>query len=246
MSPIDRREFIKYCVLAGGGLLTTQGLLRGQSASSPIIHIVKKGDNLSLLARRYSTTVHAIKLANNLNSDLIRIGQKLVIPSSSGHSYIDNVIRQTNALTVTPGRWQWIVGHHSGIERGNARIYGNYHRNQRHMVNGLAYHFVIGNGIDSGDGEIEIGERWLKQLDGGHVRSAAVNRSGIGICLVGNFEKTAPSSRQMAAFIELVDYLKYTVLRGQCKFTVHREVDKRHTVCPGRNFPIRAMHQRYS
>lgn len=233
-------------MLTGGSLFTSQALLLARNTEGSTVHVVRKGETLSLLAKRYSTTVAAIQQANNLNSDLIRIGQRLTIPSGAQQNYIAEVVRQTNAITVAPGRWQWIVGHHSGIERGNARIYGNYHRNQRRMVNGLAYHFVIGNGIDSGDGEIEIGERWIRQLDGGHVRSAEVNRTGIGICLVGNFEKTTPSAKQMAAFVELVDYLKYTVLRGQCKFTVHREVDKRHTVCPGRNFPTRAMHQRYA
>lgn len=216
--------------------------------SAPIVHIVARGDTLSALALRYGTTADAIRKANNLRSDQINVGQKLLIPSSShngGFQYIDAVVRATERITIQPNRWQWIVGHHSAIERGNARIYGNYHRNQRRMENGLAYHFVIGNGVDSGEGEVEIGERWLRQIDGGHVRRADVNRTGIGICMVGNFESRRPSERQMAAFIELVDYLKNTVLGGNCRFAVHREIDPRHTVCPGRYFPIRAMHERY-
>lgn len=214
--------------------------------AAPRVHTVARGDTLSALASDYATTIAAIRQANNLRSDQINVGQRLVIPSSSGgFNYIDHVVSATEAISITPGRWLWIVGHHSAIERGNARIYGNYHRNQRGMQNGLAYHFVIGNGIDSGDGEIEIGDRWLRQLDGGHVRRADVNRTGIGICVVGNFETRHPSPRQMAAFMELVDYLKNVVVKGKCRFTVHREVDRRHTVCPGRHFPVRAMHERY-
>src|SRR5580765_4139378 len=75
---------------------------------------------------------------------------------------------RTKRLSIAPGRWRWIVVHHSGIKYGNAEIYDRQHR-ERGMENGLSYHFVIGNGIDSGDGEIEVGGRWLKQLKGGHV-----------------------------------------------------------------------------
>jgi LysM repeat protein len=44
-------------------------------------HTVTSGDTLFSLSRRYGTTVPAIKSANGLNSDLIRIGQTLTIPS---------------------------------------------------------------------------------------------------------------------------------------------------------------------
>ena len=114
------------------------------------------------------------------------------------------------------------------------------------MENGLAYDFVIGNGKDSGDGEIEIGPRWLKQLDGGHVRSSFYNAHGIGICLVGNFEKRRPGARQMASFTALVDWLRDEApLGARPRFTVHRWVDKNHTVCPGKFFPYAAMKRRY-
>ncbi len=42
---------------------------------------VRRGDTLSALARRYDTTVSALVQANKIaNPDLIRVGQKLVIP----------------------------------------------------------------------------------------------------------------------------------------------------------------------
>ena len=41
---------------------------------------VKKGDTLGAIAIRYGTTVKAIKRANGLKSDLIRINQTLSIP----------------------------------------------------------------------------------------------------------------------------------------------------------------------
>lgn len=43
-------------------------------------HKVRRGENLSKIAQRYGVTVAAIKRANNLTSDRIQVGQRLVIP----------------------------------------------------------------------------------------------------------------------------------------------------------------------
>ena len=39
----------------------------------------KKGDNLYSIAKKYNTTVDEIKINNNLKSNLLNIGQVLVI-----------------------------------------------------------------------------------------------------------------------------------------------------------------------
>lgn len=158
--------------------------------------------------------------------------------------FTTHVRSKTGRIRVQRGRWEYIVGHHSAIKYGNATIYDRAHR-ERGMENGLAYHFVIGNGVDSGDGEIEIGPRWFKQLKGGHVHREDINEVGIGICLVGNFEEAHPTSNQLLAFQELVDYLRSDVVGKRVRFAVHRELEPGRTVCPGRNFPIARMHQRY-
>lgn len=48
-----------------------------------VTYTVRQGDCLLLIARRYGTSIQAIKSANNFTSDLIRVGQKLIIPTSS-------------------------------------------------------------------------------------------------------------------------------------------------------------------
>ncbi|MEL7293300.1 MAG: LysM peptidoglycan-binding domain-containing protein [Pseudomonadota bacterium] len=44
---------------------------------------VKSGDSLSVLASKYNTTSKVIRRANNLNSNTIRVGQHLMIPTST-------------------------------------------------------------------------------------------------------------------------------------------------------------------
>ena len=54
-----------------------------QSSSSPALgheHIVESGHTLSVIAQAYGSTVEAIKRTNNLNNDVIYVGQKLFIP----------------------------------------------------------------------------------------------------------------------------------------------------------------------
>ncbi|MBL6837927.1 MAG: LysM peptidoglycan-binding domain-containing protein [Puniceicoccaceae bacterium] len=46
-------------------------------------YMVKRGDSLSKIANQFDTSVRAIKAANGLSSDLIRVGDKLLVPVSS-------------------------------------------------------------------------------------------------------------------------------------------------------------------
>lgn len=49
-------------------------------------YAVRAGDTLFDLARRYGTTVEAIRAANQLSGDQINVGQQLVIPRTGGQS----------------------------------------------------------------------------------------------------------------------------------------------------------------
>ncbi|MEZ9139431.1 MULTISPECIES: N-acetylmuramoyl-L-alanine amidase [unclassified Shewanella] len=48
--------------------------------TSNVKHTVRSGESLSVIAQRYKVSVASIKKSNNLKSDVLRIGQKLVIP----------------------------------------------------------------------------------------------------------------------------------------------------------------------
>ena len=139
---------------------------------------------------------------------------------------------------VQRARWKFIIVHNSGTRQGSARVFDYYHRHVRRMRNGLAYHFVIGNGTSTRNGQIEIGERWIRQMRGGHVHSDYMNNIGLGICLVGDFNRDQPTRAQLEACEELIKYLQERC-GSKMQVRPHREVNPPRwaTDCPGDVFP---------
>lgn len=66
------------------------------SQNAPVIEVytIVSGDSLSKIARKFSTTISAIKIANGLTSDVIQLGQRLTIPVG--------VSASTNTVTASP------------------------------------------------------------------------------------------------------------------------------------------------
>ena len=150
---------------------------------------------------------------------------EIVIPGS--------VLSELNKFKIRP--WKYIVIHHSASDSGNASLIGKYHRDQRGWVNGLGYDFLIGNGKSSRDGQIEVGSRWNKQIDGAHAGNAEYNKYGIGICLVGNFDNYYPSESQVSSLLYLINYLQKRCNIQKDNVVMHRAF--RETACPGKYFP---------
>jgi hypothetical protein len=159
-----------------------------------------------------------------------------------------SVRRAIDQARVKKGRWKYIIIHNSGTRQGNARIFDIYHRRVRKMRNGLAYHFVIGNGRSSGNGQIEVGPRWTRQINGGHVASDYLNNIAIGICLVGDLNRDRPPESQLAALDELISYLRGRVGKIKGKQTIvlpHKRINPRPTDCPGDRFPYSWLRRRF-
>ena len=131
--------------------------------------------------------------------------------------------------------WKYIVIHHSFTDSGNEAIFDKYHRSQRGWL-GIGYHFVIGNGHESPDGAIEVTFRWEDQIQGAHAGVEEYNQRGIGICLVGNFERGYPTAKQMASLVALINYLQQRCRIPTSQVLLHRHL--KNTECPGRNFPF--------
>lgn len=167
------------------------------------------------------------------------------------YNYLTRQVRDAiDRAPVQKHRWKYIVVHNSGTRQGNARIFDYYHRNVRKMPNGLAYQFVIGNGTSSGNGQIEIGDRWRRQINGGHVHSDYLNNIALGICLVGDFNRDLPTRQQLEALQELIRYLRQRVGRTDNQPAIvkaHREINPPQwpTDCPGNKFPFHWLHSRF-
>jgi len=163
--------------------------------------------------------------------------------SGAGYRYLTASIRnQIDRAPVTRGRWQYIVVHNSGTRQGNAAAFDYYHRHFRRMQNGLAYHFVIGNGTSTGNGQVEIGDRWRRQINGGHVHSDYLNNIALGICLVGDFNRDQPTRAQLDCCEELIRYLRQRCGKVGDHWPIvkpHREINPPRwpTDCPGDVFP---------
>jgi hypothetical protein len=132
--------------------------------------------------------------------------------------------------------WKWIVIHHSATPAGSAAVFDKMHKAKG--WDELGYHFVIGNGTDSGNGEIEVGPRWPKQKWGAHAKTAdnRYNDYGIGICLVGNFDTDRPTPQQLQALTRLTAYLMKTYHISANNVIGHG--DTKPTDCPGHNMNV--------
>ncbi|OHB56897.1 MAG: hypothetical protein A2173_00415 [Planctomycetes bacterium RBG_13_44_8b] len=138
--------------------------------------------------------------------------------------------------------WKAIVIHHSATDEGCLASIDNYHRTNNGW-NEIGYNFVIGNGKGSSNGTVEVTDRWRKQKVGAHCKtdySNWANKDGIGICLVGNFDKSYPSRDQMESLSKLVRFLskRYNIPAGRIYGHSTTPGHSTQTDCPGGNFPM--------
>src|SRR6202022_4080184 len=90
--------------------------------------------------------------------------------------------------------------------------------------------------------------RWVKQMAGGHVHSNYLNYIGIGICLVGDFNRDLPTHAQFEALDELIRYLRQRVGKVDGRYSIvlgHKEINPRPTECPGNRFPLHWLHRTF-
>lgn len=57
-------------------------LLAKNKKNKPIVYFVKPGDTLSQIARQYQVELQEVRQLNNLNRDILNVGQQLLIPKS--------------------------------------------------------------------------------------------------------------------------------------------------------------------
>jgi len=151
-----------------------------------------------------------------------------------------NVPRDWLPSSAVEKGWTAIVIHHSGTKNGSAAIFDKWAKEGKHWE-GVGYDFVIGNGTNSGDGQVEVTFRWRNQIIGAHCGGTLgnwANKDAVGICLVGNFNYTVPTSQQVRSFVKLVRFLQERYRIPKSRIYGHKTTPgARVTDCPGRRFP---------
>ena len=114
---------------------------------------------------------------------------------------------------------------------------------------------MIGNGQGLGDGLVEVGYRWNRQLAGAHVASASAtesrngldrtslstsdadqyNRHSIGICMIGNGNRREFTDRQIHELITIVRALQAQFGIPGAAVYLHSDLSK--VSSPGKFFP---------
>ena len=113
---------------AGGG---AGGSVETPAANAAVVHVVRRGDSLERIARRYGATVEGLRRANGLGSSLIHPGQSLRLPGARGladgtaggpgespapHAAAVHVVRRGDSLERIARRYGATV---EGLRRAN-------------------------------------------------------------------------------------------------------------------------------
>lgn len=135
---------------------------------------------------------------------------------------------------------EYIIIHHSATQQGDAETFRRAHKAKGWRD--IGYHYVIGNGTYSGDGEVETGRP--ENESGAHCSADGMNFKSIGICLVGNFDIDKPTPAQMEALEKLCRDIMAQYKIPVSKVLGHGEVKGAATNCPGRHFNMAEFRKR--
>jgi N-acetylmuramoyl-L-alanine amidase len=197
----------------------------GTSASTPVI----AGCVAHIIARYPDWNCEDVRAYLKQHSS------PLLEPHERFFSFPDDWGKEEEPVVNNP---EYIIIHHSATAQGDVETFRRAHRAKGWRD--IGYHYVIGNGTYSGDGEIETGR--TEAEDGAHCSVDGMNRKSIGICLVGNFDKDKPTPAQMEALERLCRDIIERHKIPVSKVLGHGEVAA--TNCPGKNFDMAAFRKR--
>lgn len=99
-------------VITVGTVLTIPTTTDSSTNLNSSMYVVKAGDTLWNIAKRYNTTVEILMMMNNLNTDLITIGQRLMVPNN-------------NVYIIKPGDTLWNIAKRNNTTVENLMMLNN-------------------------------------------------------------------------------------------------------------------------
>ena len=101
---------------------------------------VKKGDSLSVIASKFTTSTNAIKSLNKLNSNVIRVGQQILVPLTDGKINSEHLPQQVRAAankslrtklshTVKSGDTLWDISREYDVTMGELAKWNKLKKN---------------------------------------------------------------------------------------------------------------------
>jgi LysM repeat protein len=151
-----------------------------------IDHIIRQGDTLGKLANRYGTTADSIKAVNGLDSNVIRIGDRLQILTGD---FLCRVNKTTNEMEVLLND-RFFKRYLVGTGTDNSTPEGEYVITLR--IRHPVWYRPDGQTIPYGDPENLLGTHYLK-----------LNAPGIG--LHGTWEPDSVGSQSSAGCVRLIN-----------------------------------------
>ena len=200
----------------------------------------EKSPTAAASRRKFVVFASLVGLLTGTSALLLALAPAPLRPDSAASLFALDAPRSMDAIfdtanPVAAGRWKYVFVHHSQTASGNAATLAA-------RPGGLGDHFVIGNGSGCVDGEIQVGHRWAAQLPAGATPGlAAVRPDCVSICLVGDFNRAAPTPTQRLRLAQLVTTLqKQLAIPGG---SVHVVQGTNTPADAGRHFPLDALRQ---
>jgi len=144
--------------------------------------------------------------------------------------------------------WEYILLHHSLTADSGTVSWGairRYHMdpNGPYRMRDVGYHW----GVEMVNDYYEILVGRTLTETGAHCKEATMNRRGIGICLVGDFDAAPPPEKQVERAVRLVSWLMEEFRIPRERVVGHRDAGLmvgmdwqkgQYKTCPGRMFSM--------
>lgn len=115
-----------YAYKTKSGIKKEKLLKEIEKARSRRVHIVRYGENLGLIARKYRTSVSKLKAWNNLGSSRIYSGQKLIV--FPGYNNSSNTVSKSSGdyHTVSRGETLGLIARKYGVRVSDLKRWNNF------------------------------------------------------------------------------------------------------------------------